>query len=354
MESSIKVVQYVHEMPESGLFFLAGDIGGTNSNFGVFQISDAAHPQLLISLHAKSQHVANYGELAAYIKDYCFVKYHIVFYQVCIGVAGVVAHDRATAQPTNIAVTLDASVFASAFGVKNVVFINDFEAVAMGIEYMDAQQLVVINKGTERFHANKAFVGAGTGLGKAALLWDAQRKRYMPLASEGGHADCAMYTQEEFELLDFITQERARLCPVSWEDVLSGAGIKRIYRFLGTRSVYSETDITREIAAADFNPDKISRYAQQDARCKDTFGMYAKLYARCVKNFALDTFSLNGMYIAGGIAAKNISLFKDPRFMQEFTRCGVHSALLQSMPLYVLADYNVSLYGAYGYMRIFG
>ena len=127
MDSVVNVVQYVHEMSESGLFFLAGDIGGTNSNFGVFQISDAARPQLLVSLHAKSQQVADYGELAAYIKEYCFVKYHIIFYQVCIGVAGVVAHDRATAQPTNIAVTLDAHSFAQALGVKNVVFIRATE-----------------------------------------------------------------------------------------------------------------------------------------------------------------------------------------------------------------------------------
>ena len=64
-----------------------------------------------------------------------------------------------------------------------------------------------------------------------------------------------------------------------------------------------------------------------------------------LKNFALDSLSMNGIYIAGGIAAKNASLFFDPQFMSEFIRCGRQSKQLVAMPVALIADYNVSLYG---------
>lgn len=353
-EAVFRVVTYVSEIPEKGLFFLAGDIGGTNSNFGVLDIQHEKEPKLIISLHVKSQTVVDYTDIAAQLHDYLQGRFGLKLYKACIGVAGVVSPDRTFAKPTNLDISLDGKRMQKALQVKDLLFINDFEAVAMGVEYLPQEHIVVINKGgVERVHANKAFIGAGTGLGKAAAVWSRSLKHYIPLASEGGHADCSAQTTQEFALIEFINQERQQKCPVSWEDLLSGNGIKRIYRFLATQKQYQETSVTKEIAASDFDPDKISKYAKTDERCKDTFTMYARFYARCAKNFALDVLSLNGIYIAGGIAAKNISLFKNSLFMEEFTKCGKQSLILQKMPVYVIADYNVSLYGAWGFARYY-
>lgn len=88
-----------------------------------------------------------------------------------------------------------------------------------------------------------------------------------------------------------------------------------------------------------------------DALCKDAFLYYAQFYARCAKNFTLDVLALNGIYIAGGIAAKNISIFQHPVFMEEFVKCGRHSQLLKNVPVYVIANYNVNLYGAAVYIE---
>ena len=78
--------------------------------------------------------------------------------------------------------------------------------------------------------------------------------------------------------------------------------------------------------------------------------MYARFYARCAKDFALNALAVGGVYIAGGIAAKNLPMFELPAFMKEFVNCGKQQALLQEIPVYVITDYNVSLYGAAQYM----
>lgn len=40
-------------------YIMAGDIGGTNSNFGFFLMRDDM-PRLIFSLHAKSKHVTDF------------------------------------------------------------------------------------------------------------------------------------------------------------------------------------------------------------------------------------------------------------------------------------------------------
>ena len=81
--------------------------------------------------------------------------------------------------------------------------------------------------------------------------------------------------------------------------------------------------------------------------------MYARFYARCARSFVLDVLALNGIYIAGGIASKNIELFLNPIFLQEFMQCGRQEELLRDVPIFVVADYNVSLFGAAAFMSLY-
>jgi glucokinase len=328
----------------TGPFFLAGDIGGTNSNFGIFtESSDPA--ELLISLQYKSIHVTDFAVFLRQVVEYIKTRYGIVCERACIGAAGIIEPKRISVQPTNLSFNINLATILNRIPFKELVLINDFEAVALGVELLPEKDFVTVQPGVAHFHANKGFLGAGTGLGKSILTWHTESQRYLPVASEGGHADASFYTEEERALMDFI-QKNYGSCPLSWETVLSGAGIQKIYQFLGTLKQYPVTEATKEIEQHDFNPDRISYYAQIDERCKDTFNFYIRFYARCAKNFALESLALNGIYIAGGIAVKNITMFFDDRFKQEFTRCGRQSKHLAQVPLVIIANYNVSLYGA--------
>jgi len=348
----IREVIYQKDFQSTRYCLLAGDIGGTNSNFGIFELRGTV-PTLLISLHVKSQEVTDYATLTAQLLRFCKDTYGIVLRQACFGAAGIITSAREHAKPTNLSVAIDARAIIEKTELETLVLINDFEAVGLGIDYINQKDLISIIRGGPKLHAQKACIGAGTGMGKAALLWNNHFKRYLPITSEGGHADCAAQNPLESKLFEFIQADTDSLnCPVSWEAVLSGSGIQRMYRFLGTQKQYQYTGISQDIIEHGFKPDLISSYAQKDEQCLDTFNLYATFYARCAKNFVLDVLALNGIYIAGGIAAKNIGLFRKPEFINEFTRCGRHSKILELVPVTIVADYNVSLYGAAAFLQL--
>lgn len=337
-------VMYVESINREGSFFLAADIGGTNSNIGVFLVNSAA-PVLVLSVHYKSKTIVDFAAFMKEVETHIYNHYGIRCTRGCIGASGIVYPARVSVRPTNLSFWINVHDIMAVTSLKDLFLINDFEAVALGVELINPHDLIVVQKGVRRLHANQGFIGAGTGLGKSLMVWDSGNKRYFPVASEGGHADIPLYDPSERALRNYIATTYDT-CPISWEGLLSGAGIQKIYRFLGTYKNYPRTEITQEIEIHDFSPDKISLYAQLDERCKDTFDIYLKLYARCGKNFALEGLTLNGLYIAGGIAAKNTGMFLGPLFIEEFTRCGKHSKELATVSVFVIADYNVSLYGA--------
>lgn len=341
--------RYADSIPTTGIFFLSGDIGGTNTNFGIFDVTDPKKPQLLMSLHTKSATIDDFTAVVADLMALLRTKFSITPTLGCIGVAGVVSDNRLFGKPTNLSISVDGRTLRTATNIDSLILINDFEAVSLGIDFIDPQSIITINKGTKKERGQKGFLGAGTGLGKSALLWNSKFKRYLPFASEGGHADASAQSAEDLALFEFIKKHENYDCPISWEIILSGSGLQRIYKCLGSVKQYSETPVRAEIENDRFNPDKISKYAQTDEQCGDAFVIYARWYARCAKNFVLDVLAVNGMYIAGGIAAKNVSVFRHPVFMEEFVSCGKHRALLENVPVFVIADYNINLYGSYGF-----
>jgi glucokinase len=52
------------------------------------------------------------------------------------------------------------------------------------------------------------------------------------------------------------------------------------------------------------------------------------------------------LYIAGGIAAKNKEIFSSNDFIHEFENAYRRADFLKTIPIYVILNYDVSLYGA--------
>lgn len=343
---------FIDQVPVSGNYMLTADIGGTNTSFGLFEVSQEL-PVLVLLYKCKSQQVTDYTSLIKQVCDRITSEWNIIVKQLCIGAAGVISSQRLIVKPTNLKVEINIKEIEKVTGLQDVELINDFEAAGLGIDYIDQKSIITINRGAPWPHGHRACIGAGTGMGKVALLWNSYHKEYLPVVSEGGHSDCAGQAQEDFKFFDFLQKRRGYPCPVSWEDVLSGSGLQLMYLFLGEQRIYQPSEWSKKIAQDNFNPDKISYYAKQnDPQCKDTFLIYTRFYARCAKNFVLDTLSLGGLYIAGGIAAKNVMLFKDENFLSEFKACSKQSYLLRQTPVLVITDYSINLYGSVKFMRL--
>jgi glucokinase len=330
---------------------LVADIGGTNSNFGLCQIVNGK-PRLATSYHIKSKEINDFSLVMKNIVDYFQTTYHVKITSCCIGAAGVIYADN-SCKPTNLPFTIRTDLIQQITGLSIIVLVNDFQVIGYGIDSINPADIVQVHQGDAQLHANKAIIGAGTGLGKSIMYWSWCDKRYTPVTSEGGHADCVMYNLQEFDCMHFIQRHEQRYCPLSWEEVLSGNGIRRLYSFFYALCV-PELNYTPIGTPYEMRPDEIFKEKDRDIACNKTVTFYTKLYARCAKNFALDALALGGLYIAGGIAANNIPLFQQPLFVEEFVNCSKHEQLLAQLPLYVIADYNVSLYGAAAYLLLHG
>ena len=331
--------QYVQDVPQHISAIIGADIGGTNSNIGVFQIV-GKEPRLLFSLHYKSQEVTDFTALFTHVFAHIKDTYNITVERMCVAAAGAVSQDKMFVRPTNLFVTIDLRDVIAQTGVRSALLVNDFEVIGYGLQSLTSKDLVQVNPGAvAREGACKAIIGAGTGLGKCILYFDTHTKRYMPLVSEGGHADFAAQTEQDFRLIQYTRRSERYACNISWENVLSGNGIARIYTFFK----HQEHDNSNGIHP---HPDEIFNRRGESVLSQKTFEYYTRLYARCAKNWALDALAFGGIFIAGGIAAKNLPMFQLPVFMEEFSNCGKQQELLSTIPIWVIADYNVSLYGA--------
>ena len=348
----IREVGYGVEIPRSFAVVLSVDIGGTNSNFGVFKQDDST-TTLVVSLHIKSQEISDFAQAVKQVVDYLREKYSLTVSTAIIAAAGVVSANKDFCKPTNLPFVIDARQIEQATAISCVYIVNDFDVIGYGLEGINPKDIVCVKRGLDNPHANRAIVGAGTGLGKSILVWDTHAQGYVPIASEGGHADFPAYTTHEMQLVYFVQQIERMVCPVSWEDLLSGRGIERIYHFFchGGGKKASLEEKTECLCSNGPHPDQIFARQLADRSSKLTLELYTILYARCAKNFALEALALGGLYIAGGIAAKNLSLFQQQLFIDEFLKCGKQARLLHDIPVYVITDYNVSLYGGIIYLR---
>lgn len=339
---------YVQPFPVAATLYFVGDIGGTNSNFGVCY-KQGTQMVLLFSLQIKSKCITNFADTVHAILAYLQQHYSWQFDRACIAAAGEV--DDYLVQPTNAAFAIDAQEIMHKTGLKQVLLINDFQAVGFGFAQVDPTAIVPLNAVQPRAQATKGFIGAGTGLGKTIGVWDELIKTYNCLPSEGGHADCAVQTQQELDLIAFIRTYYGVQNAVSWEEVLSGRGIIAIYNFLGATRNYKPTEYSARITE-NRHPDEIIKYHTIDQQCADTVELFITFYARCAKDFALNLLAYGGVYLAGGIAANNVAMLQQPAFMREFLQCEKQRDVLEKIPVFVIADYNVSLYGAAVYSAL--
>ena len=243
----------------------------------------------------------------------------------CFAVAGPVLDQRA--EVTNLGWTMQARELASDFGIRHLALINDFYAVALGVPLLTPTERVSLNAGDRRAHDPIAILGAGTGLGQATLVWGAGQWNVVP--SEGGHADYAPQDELQTRLLTALQKKYGH---VSWERLISGMGLVNIFNFLG-----GETSDAAEVGAlADAN----------DPRALQTFQIFVDIYGAEAGNAALRVLARGGVFLAGGIAAKNQRFFTDGRFMAAFLRKGRFRELLAQMPVDLITDEKVGLRGA--------
>lgn len=322
-------------------FVLAGDIGGTNTSLGIFGIKKST--QLLLSFHFKSNELKGLHHAINEVLDYAAKNHKLKISNACFAVAGVLSSDKKYAAITNVEWNASTEVLLKNTKLRKIRLINDFEAIGYGIPMLKKKNIAVIKKSGKIPKAPILIIGAGTGLGKTSLIYNESAKSYAAIPSEAGHSDFAAQTKLEAGLVDFIKIHK-KIESVSYEQVLSGAGLANIYLFLRKSGKFGKTRYAKEIGNNPM-PELISKYRKIDKTCRETFKIFKGIYAKFAKNFALDCLALGGVYIAGGIAPKNVEIF-DTKFVEIFEQNYKMADVLRKMPVYLILNSNVGLLGA--------
>jgi glucokinase len=310
---------------------LAGDIGGTKCNLGLFELS-AGKLSLVAQRRFPSQEHASLRE----ILDSFLRQTGAVPSAACFAVAGPVVENRA--HVTNLLWVVDGPQVARSLQLPFVRILNDLEATAHGLPILQPSDFEILSEGTPGVRANQGLIAAGTGLGEALLIWDGQR--HVVSASEAGHADFAPHTEQEAELLRYLMK---RYSPVSWEVILSGRGFRELHNFLDPQYRHASFDLPHADAAPE-----ITRRALDGTCpvCVDTVRMWAGIYGSEAGNLAIRLVARGGIFVAGGIALKILPFLKDGRFVSAFHAKEKMQELLSLIPIAVVKNEAAPLWGA--------
>jgi len=315
---------------------LAGDIGGTNARLACFKV-DGGH---LVSVREKDYPSRAHAGLDEIVRK--FVEdYSVSVERACFGIAGPVKDGRVVTP--NLPWVIDAGQLSGLLRLQDVALINDLEANTYGIAALGPSDFVVLSEGSPDAEGNIAVIAAGTGLGEAGAYWDGTREH--PIPSEGGHGDFAPRTELEIQLLRSLL---GRFKRVSYERVLSGAGLLEIYRFLRDSGRGEEPEwLKQEMLQQD--PSAAISKAALEARselCQQALDLFVSIYGAEAGNLALKFKATGGVFVGGGIAPKIVEKLKGPTFMEAFKAKGRMRRLLEAIPVRVIMNDKTALLGA--------
>jgi len=322
---------------------LVGDIGGTKTNLAIVEITANSVALSAERRYASAQFDSLDQILALYLEETgrrtagdCPLG--------AFAIAGPVQNRRS--KTTNLPWNVDADHLQEGLSFDRVGLLNDLEAVAWGIPALGPGDLVELHPG-QPGAGNACVVAAGTGLGEAGMYWDGSR--HHPFATEGGHTDFAPSDERELGLFAHLQRRYGR---VSWERVVSGMGIENIYDFmLEWHQVQTPDWLAEEIAEGDTAA--VVARAAAAGRCQvcvETLDCFFTLYGREAGNMALKHLALGGVYLAGGIAPKNLQALKASRFLDGFFAKGRMEDLMRRMPVRVITREDIPLLGAARFM----
>lgn len=313
---------------------LTGDIGGTNTRLALLEMDADG-----IRISGRREFASgDYDALSAVIEAYQSGPDAQQPDAAAFGVAGPVRDG--VSHITNLPWRIAARDLAAQLGLEEVQLLNDLEALAWGIDTLQPQDMVSLQAGSSDAAGNRAVIAAGTGLGEAGLCWDGEL--HVPFATEGGHTDFAPATEGDWRLYGFLQD---RFGHVSWERVVSGAGLVHLFEFLlresGTAAPAWFEDPAQDSAAC------ITRGALSgsDALCVEALRWFARLYGAEAGNLALKMKATGGLYLGGGIAPKILPALQDGRFLAAFLDKGRMRGLVEAMPVRVICNEQVSLQG---------
>lgn len=304
---------------------LTADIGGTNSRFAYFQLQPDGSLSLAETHWLKTRDARSFLQLLEHLSATEFSLSRAQCDVAVFAIAGPV-EDGVFSDPPNIAWQIDLSKAPENFDLQRCLLINDFVAQAYACRSPIIKDARLVLPGTIVPDAPLAVIGAGTGLGQAALISD-ENGYFLPVPSEGGHSNFAFESKEECEYMQFLLDKLGSEY-VETEMVVSGKGLSLIHQFLTGEKL---------------DPAGVTAVINGDS---PTMQWAARFYGRVCRIYALQVFARGGVYISGGVAAKVPGLVLHAEFKREFYKSATMGQVLKKIPVFLNSNEDSGLWGA--------
>ncbi len=322
------------------MYILAADIGGTKSWLCLYDIDQVDIKKIKI-IYEQRYASADFNNFSLLLNDFLQKVTPEILPAIdlmCLALPGVITQGRS--HLTNLDWTLDQQQLQEEFSLKAVCFINDFQAAAMGIHHLNKEDYITLNPAKEKKQAITVVTGAGTGLG---LAWmDNTQTPPQLFSTEGGHCDFAPVSEQQIELLRFLRQYYEH---VSYERILSGEGLVKLYQFFNPDDLAIKSTETSTMTQIIHH---LATYtnAQWHPQAKAAIDLFVQIYAAYIGNLALLYKPAGGIYIAGGIAIHILPWMQEEQFLRHYLNKGRMRHLAEKTALYLVTNTRLGLQGA--------
>ncbi len=266
----------------------------------------------------------------------------------CISAAGPV-HDGSVTL-TNTSWSIHEREISTRLDVP-VHLVNDLTAIGYALPLVhraDSEQCVSVWNATpaRTLPVVEAVAAAGTGLG-VAIACELPGHGLTVLPSEGGHTDLIGFDEETRQFQHFV-ESTADERPDA-EMYASGKGLRHAAAFVIAKGGFQH-GAAKEILSADplDYPAIVSRHAATDSDAASAMRLFAKMYGRFAAGLALSVLPYGGLFLAGGVTARNLDAIVSNGFLDGYFSHPHESmqTALRRVPVYALRSYDISLVGA--------
>ena len=305
---------------------LVGDIGGTNARFALWRNEQLESVRVLATADFPGPEAAIQAYLAELELPLGAVD------SVCLACAGPVSGDLF--RFTNNHWRISRAAFCRELQVRELLLINDFSAMALGMTRLRDDERVPVCPGTPEGERPCVVIGPGTGLGVGTLLTLADGS-WLALPGEGGHVDLPIGIPREAELWQQLYRQ---LGHVRAEDVLSGSGLLLLYRAMCALDGHeARLSSPAEVTAAALAGDALAMAVLEQ---------FCVWLGRAAGNNVLSLGARGGVYIVGGVVPRFAEFFLASGFAKSFSDKGCMSDYFAGIPVWLVTAEYPGLMGA--------
>ncbi|WP_298628147.1 glucokinase [uncultured Legionella sp.] len=305
---------------------IVADIGGTFARFSRVNLAD---------LHMDKIEIYPCAEFSSFESVLLtYQKQHSLEYvtSVAIAIACPVMGDLIAM--TNCHWQFSIQDMKTRLGLAEFKVMNDFTALAMCLPVLNHHHLVKIGEGSVGANQVKVVLGAGTGLGVAYLV--PTQHTFRAYAGEGGHVDWGARTEQEWFIYNYL---KARYSHVSIERILSGQGLENLYQAIALYKGLNKSPLK----AAEIITLAVRQQCVIATAAVEQFFSSLGAYAG---DLALTMGAFGGVYIAGGIVPRLISLIQHSEFRAQFEAKGRFTEFNALIPTYLITADQPGILGA--------